>query len=225
MDHDLRTADPVRTRSAERGGIAVFMADDHPVVREGLRAILEGEAGIRIVGEAATGDETLERIGAAGADVLLLDVTMPGPGFLETMRRLRPTGVKVLVVTMHPEERFGVKAIEAGAAGYLTKVETPGSLVEAVRRVHAGGTWIGETLAARLAAASRDAVEPHEELSEREFQVLRLLGAGMTIGAIADRLSLSPKTVSTYRTRILKKLDLATTPEIVRYAVENDLAP
>lgn len=226
MEHASQVEERGSDRESRPGHrpIRVFLADDHPVVRQGLRTILEGTGEVRIVGEAATGDEVLERIVPSGAEVLLLDVTMPGPGFLETMRRLRTVPVRVLVVTMHPEERFGVKAIEAGAAGYLTKVEAAEAVVEAVRRVHAGEGWIGESLAARLAVAPAG-VEPHEELSEREFQVLRMLGSGMTIGEIAGRLGLSPKTVSTYRTRILRKLGLRTTPDIVRYAVERGLSP
>lgn len=204
--------------------IRVFIADDHPIVREGLRRILGDRSEIRVVGEAATSEEVFERLEESGAEVLLLDISMPGPGFLETMRRLRGSEIRVLVVSMYPEEQFGLRALKAGAAGYLAKDQTSDELVEAIRRVHSGRRYLSDDLADRLAGelAGREG-EPHETLSEREFQVMQMLGQGMTIGGISDRLSLSPKTVSTYRTRILRKLDLRTTADIVRYAVENDL--
>ena len=204
--------------------IRVFIADDHPIVREGLRRILNDRSDIRVVGEAASGEEIFESLEESGAHVLLLDISMPGPGFLETMRQLRDADVKVLVVSMYPEEQFGLRALKAGAAGYLTKDQSSEDLVDAIRRVHSGRRYLTETLADRLADELADGGgEPHEELSEREFQVMQMLGEGMTIGEISDRLSLSPKTVSTYRTRILRKLDLRTTADIVRYAVENEL--
>ncbi|MBW3661443.1 MAG: response regulator transcription factor [Gemmatimonadetes bacterium] len=206
--------------------IRVFIADDHPIVREGLRRILESRPGIRVVGEAATMDEIFERLHDAEPDVLLLDLSMPGPGFLETLRRLREEAVRVLVVSMYQEGQFGVRAMKAGAAGYLTKEQSSDELFEAIRRVHAGRKYLSERLAERLEGeASEGEGRLHEQLSEREFQVMQMLGEGMTIGGISHRLSLSPKTVSTYRTRILRKLGLRTTADIVRYAVENDLAP
>ena len=207
--------------------IDVFIADDHAIVREGIRRIVDDSADARVVGEAATAEEIFDRLEEADPDVVLLDISMPGPGFLETMRWLRERPVKVLVLSMYPEEQFGLRALEAGAAGYLTKEKTPSELLAAVRRVHEGRRHLSEELAERLAnqMAGEPEGDPHEQLSEREFQVLQLLGTGMTIGEISDRLSLSPKTVSTYRTRILRKLDLRTTADIVRYAVENELSP
>lgn len=205
--------------------IRVFIADDHPIIREGLRRILSDRSNIRVTGEAGTSEEIFERLDETEVDVLLLDISMPGPGFLETMRRLREGSVKILVVSMYPEEQFGLRALKAGAAGYLTKEQSSDDLVEAIRRIHTGRRYLSESLADRLASElAQGEGEPHEELSEREFQVMQMLGRGMTIGEISDRLSLSPKTVSTYRTRILRKLDLRTTADIVRYAVENDLA-
>lgn len=223
-DHGTRTGARPGRVPAGRTPIGVFIADDHPIVREGLRRILEDREDVRVVGEAATAEEVFDRLDASAADVILLDLSMPGPGFLEMMRWLRERPVRVLVVSLSLEEQFGVRALKAGAAGYLTKEESPDELVEAVRRVHSGRRYLAAQLAERLASdvASGEG-EPHEELSEREFQVMQLLGSGMTIGGISERLSLSPKTVSTYRTRILRKLDLRTTADIVRYAVENDL--
>lgn len=204
--------------------IRVFIADDHAIMREGLRRILNDRSDIRVVGEAATSEEIFERLDESDPHVLLLDISMPGPGFLETMRQLRERELRILVVSMYPEEQFGLRALKAGAAGYLTKERSVDELVDAIRRVHSGRRYLSETLADRLASelANGDG-EPHEELSEREFQVMQMLGEGMTIGEISERLSLSPKTVSTYRTRILRKLDLRTTADIVRYAVENEL--
>lgn len=204
--------------------IRVFIADDHAIMREGLRRILNDRSDIRVVGEAATSAEIFERLDESDTHVLLLDISMPGPGFLETMRQLREREVRVLVVSMYPEEQFGIRALKAGAAGYLTKDQPADELVDAIRRVHSGRRYLSETLADRLASELANGErEPHEELSEREFQVMQMLGEGMTIGEISERLSLSPKTVSTYRTRILRKLDLRTTADIVRYAVENEL--
>lgn len=204
--------------------IRVFIADDHAIMREGLRRILNDRSDIRVVGEAATSEEIFERLDESAPHVLLLDISMPGPGFLETMRQLREREVRILVVSMYPEEQFGLRALKAGAAGYLTKDQSADALVDAIRRVHSGRRYLSETLADRLASELANGEgEPHEELSEREFQVMQMLGEGMTIGEISDRLSLSPKTVSTYRTRILRKLDLRTTADIVRYAVENEL--
>lgn len=204
--------------------IRVFIADDHAIMREGLRRILNDRSDIRVVGEAATSEEIFERLEESDPHVLLLDISMPGPGFLETMRQLREEEVRILVVSLYPEEQFGLRALKAGAAGYLTKDRSADELVDAIRRVHSGRRYLSETLADRLASELANGEgEPHEELSEREFQVMQMLGEGMTIGEISERLSLSPKTVSTYRTRILQKLDLRTTADIVRYAVENEL--
>lgn len=207
--------------------IDVFIADDHAIVREGLRRIIEESPDVRVVGEAGTAEEIFDRLEGANPDVVVLDISMPGPGFLETMRRLREYPVEIVVLSMYPEEQFGVRALKAGAAGYLTKEESPAQLLGAVRRVREGRRYLSDALAERLAdeIAGHTAEEPHEKLSEREYQVLQLLGSGMTIGEISKQLSLSPKTVSTYRTRILRKLDLRTTADIVRYAVENRLVP
>lgn len=207
--------------------IRVLLADDHLVVRAGIARILEAASDIHVVGEVSDGHAVLERLAAGGIDVVLLDIGMPGPGFMEVLGRARDGGgerVAVLVLSVHPEEQFALRALRAGAAGYLTKDRTPEELLTAVRRVAAGGKYVSAALAERLAAAvGATAAAGHEALSDREFQVLRLLGAGKTVGDVARTLSLSPKTVSTYRTRILQKLHLETTAELVRYAVEHGL--
>ena len=207
--------------------IRVLVADDHAVVRVGLRRILEEADGIRVVGEAVSGDEALERLAAAPVDVLLLDISMPGPGVLEVLRRaaaLRPA-LRILVLSVHSEDQYALRAFRAGAAGYLTKERSPEELVDAVRRVHAGGTYASAALASQLAAPGRGRAgrAPHVALSEREFEVFRLLGVGRSIKEIATGLTLSPKTISTFRARILRKMGFSSNADIVRYMVAHGL--
>ena len=207
--------------------IRLLIADDHPIVREGLKRIVADCVDMQVVGEAADTDEALARAKSADVDVLLLDISMPGPGFLNTMRRLRTEqpGLAVLVLSVHPEEQFAVRALRAGAVGYLTKDHTPEELGEAIRRVYRGGRYVSESLAENLAfELGPDAeVLPHELLSEREYQVLCRLGSGKSVKAIASELCLSPKTVGTYRTRVLEKMKLTSNAELIRYTVQHGL--
>jgi two-component system, NarL family, invasion response regulator UvrY len=207
--------------------IRLFIADDHPVVRAGLRGIVEGEPDFEVVGEARDGGDMLARIGRTPAEVLLLDVSMPGPGFLEVLRSLRQDHprVAVLVLSVHPEDQYAVRALRAGAAGYLTKDHSPEELVAAIRKVHRGGKYVSPALAERLAVGLEigAADAPHEQLSDREYDVLCLLGSGRTVKEIAGRLALSPKTVSTYRARVLEKMKLASNADLVRYAAQHGL--
>jgi two-component system invasion response regulator UvrY len=207
--------------------IRLLIADDHPIVREGLRRIVQDAPGVEVVGEVANGDELLERLPRLPADIVLLDVTMPGPGFLEVLQRLRsehPT-VAVLVLSVHPEDQYAVRALRAGASGYLTKDHSPEELTEAIRRVHRGHRYVSAQLAERLAAdltaGSREV--RHEVLSDREYAVLCLLGSGRTVKEIAGSLQLSPKTVSTYRTRVLEKMHASSNADLVRYAALHGL--
>ena len=209
--------------------IRVLIADDHPVVRSGLRRIAEEDKGITVTAEASNGQETLSAMTTAIVDVVLLDVSMPGAPFIETLRRLRdqyPT-VRVLVLSAHPEDQWAVRALRAGASGYLTKDHSPDQLVDAVRRVHRGGRYVSPTLAERLAAqlGTEFAGAPHEQLSDREFEVLRRLGAGHTVKDVAAQLKLSPKTVSTYRARLMEKLRVTSNADLVRYVSQHGLAP
>jgi DNA-binding NarL/FixJ family response regulator len=164
---------------------------------------------------------------SARVDVLLLDISMPGPGFLETMDSVRQKypEIRVLVVSMHPEERWATRAFQAGAAGYLTKAHSAEELADAIRRVHEGGRYVTPTMAERLASHLGPGGEAvgHEGLSRREYQVLCLLGSGKMVKSAAKELGVSPKTVSTYRTRILEKLALRSTADLIRYVVEHDL--
>ncbi len=207
--------------------IRILIADDHTMVRQGLRKIIEAHRDMEAAGEAADGLGLLSLLEESQPDVLLLDISMPGPGFPEIMRRIRELrpGLPVLVVSMHTEEEWAVQALKAGAAGYLSKARSAEELAEAVRRVHGGGRYITAELADVLARrlSNPGPVLSHEALSPREFEVLRLLGRGKMVKTVARELGLSPRTVSTYRARILEKLHLRSTPELVRYAVEHDL--
>jgi two-component system invasion response regulator UvrY len=207
--------------------IRVFIADDHPIVRQGLRRIVEADSGMVISGEAGDAVSLLGAVEAAATDLVLLDVSMPGGPFLETLRALRdrhPT-VKVLVLSVHPEDQWAVRALRAGASGYLTKDHSPDQLLEAIRRVYRGGKYVSPALAEHLATQLDGGGQraPHELLSDREFEVMRLLGSGLTVSQIASELSLSAKTVSTYRARIFEKMALATNADLVRYAARYGL--
>ena len=206
--------------------IRLLIADDHPIVREGLRRIAADQPGISVVAEAASAHEALSRVANIAVDVMLLDVSMPGPGFIEVLQQVRREhpSVKVLVLSVHPEDQWAVRALRAGAAGYLTKDHSPEQLIEAIRRVYRGGKYVTAALAEKLATGlEADGATPHEVLSDREYEVLRALGAGLSVKDVAGRLGLSPKTVSTYRTRILEKMQLRTNADLVRYVRDHAL--
>ncbi len=207
--------------------IRIFIADDHPIVRQGLRRIVEADAGLVLSGEAGDATALLKALDTAATDLVLLDVSMPGGPFLETLRALRerhPT-IRVLVLSVHPEDQWAVRALKAGASGYLTKDHSPDQLLEAIRRVYRGGKYVSPTLAERLASQLDNGGQraPHELLSDREFEVMRRLGSGLTVSQIATELGLSAKTVSTYRTRILEKMAVATNADLVQYAARYGL--
>jgi len=207
--------------------IKILVADDHAILREGLKRIVEA-AGLVVVAEAATGHEALEKARETQPDVVLLDVSMPGKGGLETAQELkeRHPRLRVLMLTVHPEDHYAVRCLKGGADGYLTKDIAASELVAAIQKVYRGGKYISPTLAERLAESLGPGFgsAPHEALSNREFEVLRRIGAGQTVGVIAEELHLSVKTVSTYRARILEKMHMKTTAEIMRYAVEQGLS-
>ncbi len=209
--------------------IRLLVADDHPVVREGLRRIVEDYADIEVVGEAEDADGVLEQARQTRAEVLLLDVSMPGPGFTHVMQRLRKEQpqLKVLVLSIHPEEEYAIRALRAGAMGYLSKRHSQHDLVEAIRRVHGGRHFITETVTERLVLQLDTELGglPHESLSDREYQVLCLLGVGKGVKGTGAKLNLSPKTISTYRARILAKMELTSTADLVRYVVLHELEP
>lgn len=207
--------------------IRIFIADDHPIVRQGLRRIVEADTGLAIAGEAGDAAALLLALETAATDLVLLDVSMPGGPFLETLRALRerhPT-VRVLVLSVHPEDQWAVRALRAGASGYLTKDHSPDQLLEAIRRVYRGGKYVSPTLAEQLASQLDVAGQhaPHELLSDREFEVMRRLGSGLTVTQVASELGLSAKTVSTYRSRILEKMAVDSNADLVRYAARYGL--
>lgn len=207
--------------------INIFIADDHQMVREGIRRIVEDKDNMQVCGEAEDGEKLVELLKTASVDVLLLDISMPGPGFLETLRRVIRTypEIKILVLSAHAEEQYAKRSFKAGAKGYLTKNHSPEELVVAIERINNGGKYISQTLAEKLAFEidKPDLEQPHESLSQREYQILCLLGSGKTVSIIAEDLSLSPKTVSTYRSRILEKMNLKDNSEIMRYVMDNQL--
>jgi len=207
--------------------IRIFIADDHPIVRQGLRRIVEADPGMVISGEADAAAALLAGLETAATDLVLLDVSMPGGLFIETLKELRtrhPT-IRVLALSVHPEDEWAVRALRAGASGYLTKDHSPDQLLEAIRRVYRGGKYVSPTLAEQLAKQLDGGGQrpPHELLSDREFEVMRRLGSGLTVSQIAGELALSVKTVSTYRTRILEKMAVATNADLVRYAARYGL--
>jgi len=207
--------------------IRVLVADDHAVVRRGVVQILAESPHIVVAGEASCGSEVLRAVRENDYDIVLLDIAMPGGSGLEVLKELQSLkpDVQVLILSMYPEKQYALRALKAGAAGYLTKDSAPDELIEAIERISQGNKYITRSLAQEMASelGGKAGKERHEALSDREYQVMRLLAAGKSVSEIATQLSLSVKTVSTYRTRILEKLDLKTTAEIMHYALARGL--
>ena len=204
--------------------IRVFLADDHPVVREGLKRILATTEDIQLVGEAAEGERILRELPRADWDVLLLDLSLPGVSGMEVLRQvraLRPE-IHILVLSIHPEDQYALRVLKAGASGYLTKDSAPQTLLHAIRRVYQGHRFVSEKLAEELVGwlAEPARQSPHERLSDREFEIFLRLARGQRMVEIARDLRLSVKTVGTYRSRIFQKMGFASNAELVRYAVE-----
>jgi len=205
----------------------ILIADDHAVVRQGLKQILAEAFKRASFGEAADSQQALERVWKEHWDIVILDLTMPGRSGLEVLKEIKRAhpNLPVLMLSMHPEDQFAVRLLKAGAAGYMTKESAPEALVGAVRKAIAGGRYVSPALAEKLASfLVNDAqVAPHENLSDREFLILRLIAAGKSVSIIARELSLSVKTVSTYRVRLLEKMGLSNNAELVHYAFQNHL--
>jgi two-component system, NarL family, invasion response regulator UvrY len=206
--------------------IRLMIADDHAVVRRGLKQILTAEADMVVIGEAADGDELLALARRARPDMFIIDITMPRRSGLEALKELREHDprIRALILSMHAEDQYAVRVLKAGAAGYLTKDSAPEELVNAVRRIMAGGRYLSSTLAEQLAFGVGGERElTHEQLSDREYQVMCLLASGKCAGDVADQLALSVKTVSTYRRRLLDKLGIKNNAQLTRYAFNKNL--
>ncbi len=207
--------------------LRLLIADDHPVFRRGLKQIIAETADMVVSGEAADGQEALSLARTDEFDVVLLDITMPtknGLDALTALKKERP-GVPVLVLSMHPEEQFAIRALRSGASGYLTKESAPDELLAAIRKVSSGGKYVTASLAEQLASIVGTAAETsaHDALTAREYQVMCLIASGRTVSETARELSLSVKTVSTYRARILEKLHVENNAQLIRYAIECQL--
>jgi len=207
--------------------IRVCVVDDHAVVREGLKRIIADNPGMAVTAEAGDGHEALRVIQSQPCDVVLLDITMPNKSGLDVLKELhanRPR-LPVLVLSMHAEDQYAVRVLRAGAAGYLTKESAPAKLVQAIRKVVRGGKYVSQTLAEKLVydLDSDSSKSPHEALSDREYQVLCMIASGKTVTDVAQELVLSVKTISTYRVRILEKLNMKNNAELTRYAIKEGL--
>ncbi len=207
--------------------IRLLVADDHALVRSGIDHIVQTTDDIVVADEARNGQEVLDKVRKDAFDVVLLDISMPGRDGLEILKELRVQrpAPPVLILSIYPEELYAVRAIRSGAAGYLTKDSAPDELIAAIRKVHAGGKYVTASLAEKLATSlgTPEAGKRHDLLSDREYQIMCMMASGKTQTEIANELSLSIKTISTYRTRILAKMSMKNNAEITRYAVENRL--
>lgn len=207
--------------------ISVLIADDHPVVRAGMRQIIDADDQTRVTAEAGTGEEVLEAVAGSEFDVLLLDISMPGPSGVDLLQRLRAARCRaaILFMSMYPEDQFAVRLLKSGASGYLTKESAPEQLIAAIHKVARGGRFISASLAEILAdTLTSDEDRPaHETLSNREYQVFQMLASGKSVSEAAKDLNISVKTVSTYRTRILEKMNMSKNAEFTYYAIKNGL--
>lgn len=207
--------------------IKILIADDHAIVRQGLRNILMDTPDMDLAGEATNGNEALTKILEDEWDVVLLDMSMPGKTGMEVLKQIRreQKNLPVLILSMHPENQYAIRALKAGASGYITKGCPPEQIITAIRQVSKGGKYITPSLAEKLARALDPGISdiPHEQLSDREYQVFEMLSSGKKISDIANRLSLSAKTVSAHRANILKKMNMENNAELMYYAIETGL--
>jgi two-component system, NarL family, invasion response regulator UvrY len=207
--------------------LKILIADDHAIVREGLKQILMDVPDMVVAGEAASGNQVLEMVRKETWDLVLLDITMPGLNGLDTLKQLKKEkpDLPVLMLSMYPEEQYAIRTIKAGVSGYLTKESAPKELITAIRKVAQGGKYISASLSEKLATyLETDADKPlHERLSDREYQVVLMIAAGKTVGQIADDLALSVKTISTNRTRALRKMGMSNNAELTYYAMKHGL--
>jgi DNA-binding NarL/FixJ family response regulator len=207
--------------------IRILVADDHTVVREGIKQILAGQEDMIVEDEAGSGQEVLHKVTKKNYDLILLDISMPGRSGLEILEEIKVMQPKlpVLILSMHPEEQYAVRTLRAGAAGYLTKASAPQELICAIQKVSRGGKYVTASLAEKLALELDVGAEKpcHARLSNREYQVMLMLACGRSVSEVAEELCLSAKTISTYRTRILEKMNMKKNAELTLYAVRNNL--
>lgn len=208
--------------------IRIVIADDHAIVREGLKRIVSSIADMEVGGEAGNGTEVMQRVRELAFDVLVLDLSMPGRSGMELIKLIRAEkpALRILVLSMHQELQYAVRAIKNGASGYLTKESAPAQLEQAIRKVASGGAFISAEVAEQLALGAMPGSQavPHESLSNREFEVLQLLVAGISLTDIGTKLNLSVKTVSTHKTNLMQKMGLQNQNELIRYAIKHGLA-
>ncbi len=207
--------------------IRILIVDDHSIVREGMKQILADIDDMQVAGEAANGSDALAKIQKQPFDLVLLDISMPGRSGLDVLKELKnlQPRLPVLMLSMYPEEQYAVRALRSGASGYLTKESAPDELISAIRKVCGGGRYVSASLAENMALTfDRKADQsPHESLSDREYQIMCMIASGKAVKDIGQELSLSVKTISTYRTRILIKMNMKTNAEMTRYALQNNL--
>jgi len=206
--------------------IKVIIVDDHPVVRRGLKQIIEDEPDMEIAGEAKNAGECFSLVRKMECSLVLLDISLPDKSGFDVLKQLQYElpRLPVLILSVHPEDQYAVRFIKAGASGYLMKEGAPEELVKAIRKVHAGGKYVSASLAEKLAShLDTSDKPPHENLSDREFQILCLIAKGESLKGIADELCISEKTVSTYRARILEKMKMSTNSDLIRYAMDHHL--
>ena len=207
--------------------IKILIADDHAIVREGLKQIISGTPDMAVVAEASNGEDVLEKVSANKYDVILLDISMPGRSGLDILRQLKIEKPKlpIMMLSVHPEEQYAVRALRAGASGYLTKESAPDELIAAIRKISQGRKYVSSSLAEKLAYELGIDVKKlrHEVLSDREFQVMCMFASGKTVKEIATELSISIPTIRTYRIRILEKMKMKNIAEIIHYAVKQGL--
>jgi two-component system invasion response regulator UvrY len=207
--------------------IRIAIADDHELIREGIKKIIRSSRDIRLVGEAANISETIQLVAQHAPDIVILDLSLPGHEGLEGLAQVRQRfpDIPVLILSMYPEERYAIRALKTGASGYITKAMAAEELVKAIRKVMSGGTYVSPRLAELLAWDVREPlrVSPHEALTDRELQVVSLIGSGLQVKQIAAQLAISISSVNTYRARVFKKMGLTSNAALIRYAVEHDL--
>lgn len=206
----------------------IIIADDHALIRKGLKEILQQVEGLVLLDEAQNGSELLLKLSQKDYDIIVLDISMPGKSGLDVLkdiRRIKPD-IPVLILSVYPEEQYAIRVLKSGASGYLTKDSAPDELVNAIKKIVNGGKYISSSLAEMLATEVKTGgviKMLHENLSDREFQVMKMLAAGKTVKEISEELFLSPKTVSTYRTRIYEKMKFSSKSELTGYAIKNGL--